>query len=88
MSDMLDEIRSRLATLDAVGIELADDSAAHAGHAGARAGGGHYRLTLVSPRFAGLNRVARHRLVYQALADLIPSRIHALIINAQAPEEI
>ncbi|WP_028536468.1 BolA family protein [Paludibacterium yongneupense] len=88
MSDIRDEILSRLTTLDATHIELIDDSAAHAGHAGARAGGGHYRLALVSPRFTGLNRVARHRLVHQALADLMPNRIHALVINVKSPEEI
>lgn len=87
MSDTLTDIRSRLAALDAQHIELIDDSAAHAGHAGARSGGGHYRLTLVSPQFAGLTRIARHRLIYQALGDLMPNRIHALIINALAPEE-
>ena len=69
-------------------LQQRQDSAAHAGHAGAASGGGHFELTLVSPVFAGVNAVARHRLVYQALGDLIPSRIHALSLRAYAPGEL
>jgi BolA protein len=68
-------------------IEIRDDSAAHAGHPGARAGGGHYALTIVARAFAGQPPLARHRLVYQALGDLMGREIHALTIEALTPEE-
>lgn len=81
------EIEQRLrSALNPSLLELRDDSAHHAGHAGAREGG-HYTLRIVSPRFAGLARVARHRLVYDSLADLMQRGIHALAIDASAPEE-
>ena len=81
-------IRERLAALDPVQIDLADESSQHAGHAGWKAGGGtHWRLTIVSPRFAGQPPVARHRMVYQALGELMQNPIHALAITARAPEE-
>jgi len=69
-------------------MTLDDESHLHAGHAGAASGGGHYRLRLVSRRFEGCSRVARHRLVYDCLADLMHSDIHALAINAVAPSEV
>ena len=65
---------------------LRDDSAAHAGHAGAREGG-HFAVRIVSSRFAGLKPLQRHRLVYAAAAPLLPGRIHALQITALTPEE-
>lgn len=80
------EIRKRLEALSPASLALEDESAQHAGHAGASAGG-HYRLTIVSSRFAGLNAVARHRLVYETLGDLMQKGIHALAINAYTPEE-
>ena len=81
-------IRERLATLEPLELQLVDESAQHAGHAGARPGGNtHWRLTIVSPRFAGQSTVARHRMVYQALGELMQNPIHALAINARAPEE-
>lgn len=67
---------------------LEDESAQHAGHAGAASGGGHYRVRLISSRFEGCNRVARHRLVYDCLGDMMRSEIHALTINALAPSEV
>lgn len=67
-------------------LHVEDDSHLHAGHAGAREGR-HFSVTLVSTRFAGLNRVARHRLVYDALRVLIPRGVHALAITARAPGE-
>ncbi len=67
-------------------LQVTDDSAAHAGHAGAREGR-HFSVTIVSDRFTGQNRVARHRLVYDALASLIPQGIHAVAIHAKAPLE-
>ncbi|HEY8250786.1 MAG TPA: BolA family protein [Burkholderiales bacterium] len=81
-------IRERLAALEPVNLELVDESAQHAGHAGAQPGGNtHWRLTIVSPRFAGQPTVARHRMVYQALGELMQNPIHALAITARAPEE-
>jgi BolA protein len=89
MSSRLDNIRSRLiATFAASDCQLTDESHLHAGHAGAAAGGGHYRLVLVSERFEGLNRVSRHRLVYDCLHDLMHRDIHALAIIALAPSEV
>jgi len=83
-----DEIRRRLGALQPERFELSDESAAHAGHAGWRPGGEtHWRLTIVAERFAGLSTVARHRLVYQALGDLMSHPIHALSITACAPGE-
>jgi len=70
-----------------VQFELRDDSAKHAGHAGATSGGGHYHLVLVSAEFLGLSRVEQHRLVYEALADLIPGEIHALGLSTRSPSE-
>lgn len=67
-------------------IEVDDDSAAHAGHAGARAGG-HYRVRVVSQRFDGLARLARHRLVYDALAPWMHRGIHALALQTLTPAE-
>jgi BolA protein len=67
-------------------LEVRDDSAAHAGHAGAREGS-HLAVSIVSPRFTGLPRVSRHRLVYDALSTLMPQGIHALVIDARAPDE-
>jgi BolA protein len=82
------DIRRRLAALQPQQLELVDESEAHRGHAGYRDGGGtHWRLTIVSPAFAGQSTVARHRLVYQALGELMQHPIHALAISARAPEE-
>ena len=81
-------IEQRLAALAPESLELTDDSGRHTGHEGARDGGGHYNLVIVSPRFAGQSLQERHRLVYQALADLMPREIHALAIKAYAPDEI
>lgn len=69
-------------------IDVLDDSASHAGHVGAQSGGGHYSLTIVSARFAGITPVARHRLVYQALGPLMQQKIHALALKALAPGEL
>jgi BolA protein len=72
------------AALDPIDLAVQDDSHLHAGHAGAREGR-HFSVRVVSPRFNGLSRLARHRLVYDALAALIPRGIHALAIEARAP---
>ena len=68
-------------------IEIVDESSQHAGHAGAR-GGGHFAATIVSNRFEGLNAVQRHRLVYEALGDLMKTDIHALSVRALTPKEL
>ena len=85
--NVMDEIRHRLAVLEPTRFELIDDSALHAGHAGARSGGGHYRLTIASAAFSGKNTVARHRLIYDALGEMMRREIHALAIQAKLPEE-
>lgn len=64
-----------------------DESHLHAGHAGAASGGGHYRLRLVSTRFEGLNKVARHRLVYDCLREMMQKDIHALAMTLLTPDE-
>lgn len=76
-------LRGRLAP---VSLRLRDDSALHAGHAGAK-DGAHFTVRIVSERFAGLAPLARHRLVYEAAAPLLAGRIHALAISALTPEE-
>lgn len=73
--------------LDTDVIELVDDSHLHAGHAGARDGRGHFRVRIVSPRFAGLRTLQRHQLVYGSLGELMQTDIHALNIAALTPEE-
>ena len=84
---MEQQIEARLtAALSPLEFALENDSARHAGHAGATSGG-HYNLRIVSAAFTGRNRVARHRLVYDALADLMQNGIHALAIVALAPGE-
>lgn len=88
MSARMEAIRARLAaTFSPLDCQLLDESHLHAGHAGAASGGGHYRLHIVSARFEGLNRIARHRLVYDCLRDMMRSDIHALTIIAVAPSE-
>lgn len=68
-------------------LEVLDNSAAHAGHAGAQSGGGHYHVTLVAEDFNGKSSVQRHQLVYRALGDLMKTEIHALGINALTSNE-
>jgi BolA protein len=85
---LAETIRQRLAALEPVSLDLVDESSQHAGHSGWREGGGtHWRLAIVSPRFAGQSAVARHRMVYQAIGELMQNPIHALAITAQTPEE-
>ena len=80
-----DDIRAALAqALAPEALEVNDDSHQHVGHAGAREGR-HFSVRIVSSRFNGLSRVARHRLVYDSLLDLLPRGIHALAIDARAP---
>jgi BolA protein len=87
-SGVRDDIAHRLrARFTPRRLEVLDESALHAGHAGAAAGGGHFRVLVVSEAFADLPRVERHRLVYDAVRDLMPQRIHALAIRALTPDE-
>ena len=82
-----DVIRERMSVLSPESLSIEDESAQHVGHAGAAGGGGHYRLTIVSPRFAGQPLQARHRMIYDALGPLMRREIHALTISAHAPGE-
>lgn len=87
MSVSAPEIEQALhASLAPLALQVSDDSAAHAGHAGAREGR-HFSVRITSTRFNGLSRVARHRLVYDSLRPLIARGIHALAIDARAPDE-
>lgn len=80
-------MRQKLAVLEPEEIVILDDSARHAGHEGAKSGGGHYRVTVVSVRFDGESPLARHRLVYSALNEMMNKNIHALSVKAYTPEE-
>ena len=73
--------------LEALEVTVEDESALHAGHAGAASGGGHYRVRIVSPLFSGKNRVQRHRMVYAALADEMGGAIHALALTTLTPDQ-
>lgn len=76
-----DEMREKLAGLAPLELEIIDESESHRGHGGWREGGEtHFRIRMASPRFDGLSRVARHRLVHQTLGDIVP-RIHALALE-------
>lgn len=81
-------IRELLSALDPQSVELFDESDRHVGHAGAAAGGGHFRLIIVSPHFRGLDKLERHRMIYSALGPLMHREIHALAIQALAPDEL
>jgi BolA family transcriptional regulator, general stress-responsive regulator len=83
----IERMRGRLVALAPLEIAIEDDSARHAGHPGAASGGGHYNLRMTSSRFEGKSRVERHRLVYDALADLMQREIHALAMVLLAPGE-
>ncbi|MEO8204449.1 MAG: BolA family protein [Betaproteobacteria bacterium] len=81
-------MRERLQVLAPESLDISDDSAAHAGHSGAAEGGNtHWSIAIVARAFAGKPTVARHRMVYAALGDLMDNPIHALQIRARAPDE-
>jgi BolA family transcriptional regulator, general stress-responsive regulator len=86
---MQERIVARLKeALDPVSLDVVDESDRHAGHAGARAGGGtHYRVRVVSARFERQSRIERHRLVYDVLAAEFADGLHALALVAKAPDE-
>ena len=83
----IDQMRTMLATFQPTQIEIIDDSHKHAGHEGARSGGGHYTLHIVSTQFAGKPTLARHRMIYSAFGEMMKHDIHALIIMAYTPQE-
>lgn len=87
LMNVSDQIRQRLAVLRPSRLEIVDQSAQHAGHEGAKAGGGHYLVTIVSPMFAGHGTIKRHRLVYDALGTLMEREIHAMSITTLTPDE-
>lgn len=89
MSTRVEQIRERLvAALAPSELAIEDESHRHAGHAGARDGRGHFRVQIVSAAFRGQLPLARHRAVYAALGELMQTDIHALAIDARAPEEL
>lgn len=83
-----DLMRQRLAALAPESVEILDESGKHVGHEGAKGGGGHYRLVIVSRQFAGKPVQERHRMVYAALGPLMKKEIHALAIKPYTPDEI
>lgn len=88
MMNRLERIESRLTEgLAASHVDVEDESHLHAGHVGARSGGGHFRAVVVSERFAGLSRVARQRVVYETLGELMKTEIHAFSMRTFTPEE-
>lgn len=88
MNEIQQKMYARLAALNPMNLEIIDESHKHAGHAGARDGGGHYVLNIVSAQFSGNNTVARHRMIYSALGEMMKREIHALAIQARTPDEI
>jgi BolA protein len=84
---LVEEITSRLQSLAPSSLQIEDESAMHAGHAG-NTGGGHFKLKITSSHFSEKSQIMRHRIIYQTLAELIPSKIHALSIHALAPDEL
>ncbi len=84
----IETMRDRLASLNPVSIDIIDESHKHAGHAGARDGGGHYLLKIITPKFAGIATMARHRMIYSALGEMMKREIHALNIQAKTPDEV
>jgi BolA protein len=81
-------MQQRLANLKPESLEILDESGKHVGHEGAKSGGGHYQLVIVSREFDGKPAQARHRMVYEALGPMMKKEIHALAIRAYAPGEI
>lgn len=84
--NLAETIRLKLAILEPVSLEIQDDSALHAGHKG-NSGGGHFSIKVVSSHFSQKSQIMRHRLIYQALNDLIPQHIHAISIIAVSPAD-
>lgn len=87
-ASLAERISQRLAALQPQSVELFDESGRHVGHEGAKGGGSHFRLDIVSKEFAGKTRIQRHRLVYGLMGELMQREIHALAINARTPDEL
>jgi BolA family transcriptional regulator, general stress-responsive regulator len=85
--NIAEKLRERLSTLHPEMLEIVDESSKHVGHVGAASGGRHYQVIIVAQSFAGKSPVARHRLVYDAVGDLMRQEVHALAIQAFAPDE-
>ena len=88
MSARIASMKNRLASLEPISLDIVDECHKHAGHAGARDGGGHYVLNIVSAQFAGKSTIARHRMIYSALGTMMKQEIHALTIKSQSPNEL
>lgn len=88
LTGRVERIRARLQQLAPSELAIEDESHQHAGHAGARDGRGHFRVRIVAEAFSGESLLARHRRVYAALGDLMQTDIHALALDARAPEEL
>ena len=88
MMNTLERIEHKLEVLSPDSVELIDDSDKHAGHEGAKGGGGHFQLIIVSPLFEGKSAQARHRMVHAALGEMLEREIHALSIKTYTPDEI
>jgi len=86
MKLLLEEITNRLQSIAPTMLDITDDSAMHIGHSGNN-GGGHFTVSITSSHFIGKSQIMRHRMIYQILSNLIPSKIHALSIHAFAPNE-
>lgn len=84
----IEQMTTLLAVLQPEHINLIDESHLHAGHEGARSGGGHFALNIVSAQFAGKTTLGRHRMIYSALDEMMKQDIHALNIKAFTPQEI
>ena len=86
--DRVNAIRERInRQFEPDALDISDDSSMHAGHVGAASGGGHFSVTIVSDSFAGKSLLERHRMVYASVADMMPSEIHALSIQALTADE-
>lgn len=88
MITRIEQIKACLQVLQPVNLEIIDESQLHAGHAGARSGGGHYVVKICSAEFTRKNTMARHRMIYSVLAEMLKADIHALTIDAKAPNEL
>ncbi|MDH5649269.1 MAG: BolA family transcriptional regulator [Gammaproteobacteria bacterium] len=88
-NDRISRIEQQLKqSLNPESLDILDESHLHAGHAGAKSGGGHFVVTIVAEQFHGKNLIQRHRMVYAALQDMMQKEIHALNIKAYTPDEI
>ena len=86
--DLSRQISEHLKTLAPQSLEILDESGHHVGHEGAKGGGSHFQLNIVSQHFSGKGRIERHRMIYAALGPLMQHAIHALAINARTPDEL